>query len=73
MLAADLARVGLEYQTRNIWEDPEAAAFVRSVARGNETVPTVTVGDTALVNPGVAAILQLVEDQLDQTGQNRAT
>ena len=35
----------------NIWDDPEGAAYVRSVARGNETVPTVRVGDAALVNP----------------------
>lgn len=35
----------------NIWQDPEAASFVRSVARGNETVPTVRVGEQALVNP----------------------
>ncbi len=61
MLARDLARVGLTYESRNIWDDPDAAAFVRSVARGNETVPTVTVGDTALVNPPVDAILQLVQ------------
>lgn len=35
----------------NIWEDDEARAFVRSVARGYETVPTVTVGERAMVNP----------------------
>ena len=29
----------------------EAAAVVRSVANGNETVPTVTVGDVSMVNP----------------------
>jgi glutaredoxin-like protein len=61
MLSADLARFGLEYESHNIWTDPDAAAFVRSVARGNETVPTVTVGDTALVNPRVEAILQLLQ------------
>src|ERR1700730_1505082 len=33
----------LRYTKVNIWRDPEAAAFVRSVADGNETVPTVTV------------------------------
>jgi mycoredoxin len=35
----------------NIWEDPEAAAFVRSVADGNETVPTVVIDGRAIVNP----------------------
>ncbi len=34
-----------------ISEDPQAAAFVRSVASGNETVPTVVVGDRSYVNP----------------------
>jgi mycoredoxin len=41
----------------NIWEDPQAAARVRSVAGGNETVPTVIVGSRALVNPSVGAVL----------------
>ncbi|MCB0997683.1 MAG: hypothetical protein KDB40_00170 [Acidimicrobiales bacterium] len=41
----------------NIWDDEQAAATVRSIARGNETVPTVTVGDVGLVNPSVKEIL----------------
>ncbi len=48
-LTADLAHfISTEV---NIWDDPSAAAFVRSVANGNETVPTVTVGTAAFVNP----------------------
>ncbi|HZX05360.1 glutaredoxin domain-containing protein [Kribbella sp.] len=35
----------------NIWADPEAAAAVRAVADGNETVPTVVVGGESRVNP----------------------
>jgi mycoredoxin len=35
----------------NIWADPDAAAFVRSVADGNETVPTVVVDGRPMVNP----------------------
>jgi mycoredoxin len=35
----------------NIWSDPSAAAFVRSVNGGNETVPTVLVGATTMLNP----------------------
>jgi mycoredoxin len=31
--------------------DPAAKAFLRSVADGNETVPTVVVAGRALVNP----------------------
>ena len=46
----------LTYRTVNIWEDDEARAFVRSVANGNETVPTVLVGDRAYVNPSLRVI-----------------
>ncbi|WP_218158938.1 hypothetical protein [Streptosporangium canum] len=40
--------------------DPEAAAFVRSVADGNETVPTVTVAGKAMVNPSKGRLLEAV-------------
>lgn len=45
------------YRRINIWDEPTGAAFVRSVARGNETVPTVSIGDVALVNPSLDAVL----------------
>ncbi|MET8468170.1 glutaredoxin domain-containing protein [Streptomyces sp. NPDC006422] len=35
----------------NIWRDPEAAAQVRAVNGGNETVPTVFMADGAHTNP----------------------
>ncbi|MBM7167711.1 NrdH-redoxin [Streptomyces sp. G44] len=41
----------LRYTTVNIWKNPQAAGFVRSVAGGNETVPTVTVAGRPMVNP----------------------
>lgn len=52
----------LRYDTVNIWEDEEGAAFVRSVADGNEVVPTVRVGDVALVNPTTRQLLQAVAE-----------
>jgi hypothetical protein len=52
-----LERHGVEYHLANIWDDPTAAAFVRSVARGHETVPTVSVGTVSLVNPSVHDVL----------------
>lgn len=52
-----LHRAGVALDERNIWSDPEAAAFVRSVARGNETVPTVVVDGVALVNPSGREVL----------------
>ena len=56
-LRRELDRRNVPHHLVNIWDDPSAAAFVRSVARGNETVPTVAIGDTALVNPGIEAVL----------------
>ena len=44
----------------NIHEDADDAALVRSVADGNETVPTVFVGNVALVNPTTALVKQTV-------------
>ena len=57
-----LKRHGVEVNEINIWEDPAAAAFVRSVAGGNETVPTIAVGDSALVNPSPQAVIDLLSD-----------
>ncbi len=59
-LLARLGRSDIVYSTVNIWDDPDAAAYVRSVARGNETVPTVRVGDTALVNPSYDRLVAAV-------------
>jgi glutaredoxin len=59
-LRRGLDRAGLDRTEVNIWEDPQAAARVRSVAGGHETVPTVVVGDVALVNPTVAEVITAV-------------
>lgn len=52
-----LGQAGVTYDRRNIWEDDEAAAFVRSVNNGNETVPTVVVGDETFTNPAPGDLL----------------
>jgi len=57
LLLSPLRRSGLRFREVNIWEDPQAAARVRSVADGNETVPTVFIGDQAMVNPSVRQVL----------------
>lgn len=59
MLRVGLRRAGVEFDEVDIWSDPAAAEFVRSVAGGCETVPTVTVGDEALVNPPAPAVVAL--------------
>lgn len=56
-LLGQLDRYAVPHQRIDIWADPEAAAVVRSVANGNETVPTVVVGPVALVNPSLDAVL----------------
>lgn len=61
-LLGDLDRIGLPIRKINIWEDPSAAATVRSIAGGNETVPTVVVGDHRMVNPRAAEVLDAVRD-----------
>jgi mycoredoxin len=56
-LERQLTRAGLSFDKRNIWENPNDAAFVRSVARGNETVPTLVVNGTAIVNPSLEQVV----------------
>ncbi|GAA1205308.1 glutaredoxin domain-containing protein [Prauserella alba] len=56
-----LRRSGLPIREVDIWADPAAAARVREAAGGNETVPTVFVGPTALVNPSVREVKAAVD------------
>jgi len=62
-LLRPLRRQSIPMVEFNIWEDPRAAARVRSVANGNETVPTVFVGSHAMVNPSVHQVLAAVDEQ----------
>ena len=55
-----LRRTRLRYRKVDIREDSGAKAFVRSVADGNETVPTVVVAARALVNPSKREVLGAV-------------
>ena len=57
-LERQLVRNEILFDKRNIWDDPAAAAFVRSVARGNETVPTIVVGDQSFVNPSIDEVVE---------------
>jgi len=59
-LRGRLRRTGRRAVWVNIWQDEEAAAFVRSVNDGNETVPTVVIDDHTITNPRP----QLVLDRL---------
>ena len=66
MLERDLDRARIGVTKRNIWEDPEAAAVVRSLADGNETVPTVRIGARGLVNPPVDEVARLLREVAPQ-------
>lgn len=75
-----LAKFGIETERRNIWDDPDAAATVRKLANGNETVPTVTVGGWFMVNPSAKEVLaamrretpHLVPDDLAEESESRS-
>ncbi|MBC3193436.1 hypothetical protein H7X46_20455 [Pseudonocardia sp. C8] len=46
----------------NIWQDEGAAAFVRSVNGGDETVPTVVIDDEPYTNPPHRLVLEHVRE-----------
>lgn len=62
MLERRLSKRKLRLEKHDIWEEPQAAARVRGVAGGNETVPTVFVGDRALVNPSPKQVERLLAE-----------
>jgi hypothetical protein len=62
------ARVPAEWV--NIWDDQAAAARVRAITGGDETVPTVLVGATAMVNPSARQVIAAA--RADQPGTGTA-
>jgi mycoredoxin len=46
-----LRQLGVTTTEVNIWDDRQAASLVRSYANGCETVPTVAIGSSIMVNP----------------------
>ncbi|MGB1505241.1 MAG: glutaredoxin family protein [Acidimicrobiales bacterium] len=63
MLERNLDRAGIPLSKHNIWDDPSHADVVRSHANGNETVPTLVIGDAALVNPSTDDVLAVLVDK----------
>ncbi|MCP2251693.1 Glutaredoxin [Prauserella aidingensis] len=66
MLEAQLDATDLPVRKINIWEEQGAVERVRVAAGGNETVPTVYVGEHSLVNPGMAELEDLVRSAAPQ-------
>jgi mycoredoxin len=58
MLRRGLDSAGIETVDHNIWDDPDAAAVVRFHADGNETVPTVVIGEVGFVNPSAKQVAE---------------
>lgn len=56
-LRSKLDRARVLVEEIDIWEHPDAAAFVRSVAGGDETVPTVRLWDEVMVNPSPRVVI----------------
>lgn len=59
VLRRGLRKRKIEFIEIDIWKDPAAAAAVRAVANGNETVPTVHVAGQWLVNPKADVVAKL--------------
>lgn len=51
---------GVTLRKHDIWQDERHAAVVRSIANGNETVPTVVVGPHRMVNPSPDRVLEAI-------------
>ncbi len=58
-LRRGLRRAGLPTDEIDIWSQPTAASFVREHADGSETVPTVDVAGTVLVNPSARRVIEV--------------
>ncbi len=57
MLQRKLDKLGIDRTEHNIWDNADDAAVVRHHANGNETVPTVVIGDRGFVNPSAGELI----------------
>ena len=62
-LERSLEKLALPLNKKNIWDSPADAAAVRRITNGNETVPTVVIGDAELVNPSANQVVQALANQ----------
>jgi len=63
-LERSLTKLNIPLDKKNIWDDPAHADMVRSLANGNETVPTLVIGEASLVNPSAEQVLQAMSNQV---------
>ena len=62
-LESKLNKLDLPLNKKNIWDSKADAETVRSIADGNETVPTVVIGKAKMVNPSANEVLQALDAQ----------
>jgi glutaredoxin len=63
MLQRKLDKLGIDRVEHNIWDDDADAAVVRRHANGNETVPTVVIGDVGFVNPSATELVEFLAER----------
>jgi glutaredoxin len=66
LLFSSLDRAHVVVRRHNIWEDDDARGFVRTHNRGNETVPTVRLGEIVETNPPPAVLIALIESRFPE-------
>ncbi len=62
VLRWQLRRLGIPLREIDIWDDRAAAGALREITGGDETVPTVVVGATALVSPSIDEVRATLRD-----------
>jgi hypothetical protein len=73
MLEVKLRRAQVPATWLNIWEDPAAAARLRAINDGDETVPTVVIGTWAMVNPSARQVIAAVRNGQPSTRPTAGT
>ena len=63
-LRRQLRRRSIDFRETDIWRDADAAARVRAVAAGHETVPTEFVGGRWMVNPTIEEVVAAMPSAL---------
>jgi mycoredoxin len=58
-----LEHAGVRFHLRNIWEDDAARQLVAAINHGNETVPTVVLGQMTATNPSPKAFIKELREQ----------
>lgn len=61
-LLRKIDKAGIEHELVNIWDEDGAREIVRKHANGNETVPTVRIGNRWFVNPSFRTLRKAYDE-----------